>query len=82
MTSHCQSCGRTLQEFSNQRPGPYCVCATERFEPVITSMMTPEDSKRVAEAALQAIRDATLRFDAMCAQIEQTAYIKANPTRF
>lgn len=33
MMNHCQSCGRTLQEFSVTHPGPYCVCTghSKRF---------------------------------------------------
>ncbi len=49
-------------------------------------LLTPEDSKRVADAVISAVETAlhemTRRHDAMCAQIEQTVYVKNNPTRF
>lgn len=75
---YCQACGRTLQVFSVTHPGPYCVCGSPGSSRPVTSMMTPEDSKRVAEAILGSIYNMEGRFNVMCINIEQSVHKAAS----
>lgn len=46
----------------------------DTYQPIITSMLTPEDSKRVADAAIAAIEEMriamVIRHDAMCEHMQ------------
>ncbi len=44
--------------------------------------LTYHDSKRIADAAVEAIQEASRRFDAMCATIEHQNYLKNNATKW